>query len=41
MDTISAICWGVIVIVMMIIFFLVCMYAGDAIAHRIEEYEEL
>ena len=41
MDTVSAVCIVTIAIVGLIIFFSICIYVGDAIAHRVRDYEEI
>jgi hypothetical protein len=41
MDTVTALCIGLIAIVGLIIFFAVCFYIGDRIQGPVDEYEEL
>jgi len=40
MDAVSAVCIGIIIIVVLIIFFTVCIYLGDHIQGPVDDDEE-
>jgi hypothetical protein len=41
MDTVSALCIGLIAVAGLIIFFAICLYIGDRIQGPMDDYEEL